>query len=255
MPTFSDFPPSLWIAVVAITILAGFVKGAVGFAMPMVMVSGLGSLMRPELALAALMIPTLVANLAQAFRNGASAAWDATREHWVYIAIVAVFILCSAQLVKVLPAHVLYLAIGIPVTLFALYQLSGRQITLGDRHRTLVSAALGTVAGLIGGVSGVWGPPTVIYLTSLDTPKVEQMRVQGIVYGFGSVVLTSAHWGSGVLNANTAPVSALLVIPALIGMAIGMRVSDRMDQKRFRQATLAVLVIAGLNLIRRGVFG
>ena len=41
----------------------------------------------------------------------------------------------------------------------------------------------------------------------------------------------------------------------MIGMRIGMGVSGRMDQNRFRQATLAVLVIAGLNLVRRGLMG
>ena len=43
----------------AITLMAGFVKGAVGFAMPMIMISGLGSFMAPELALAGLIVPTL----------------------------------------------------------------------------------------------------------------------------------------------------------------------------------------------------
>ncbi len=255
MLTHLGLSPSLWITVLGITLLAGFVKGAVGFAMPMIMVSGLGSFLRPELALAALILPTLLANLAQAFRNGAAAALDAAKTHWRYIAVVCVFIALSAQMVNVLPAHVLYLLIGVPVTIFAIIQLMGRRISLGSRHRGAISIGLGIVAGLIGGVSGVWGPPTVIYLTSLETPKVEQLRVQGIVYGIGAVVLTSAHIGSNVLDRHTAPFSAILIVPALIGMVIGMRISDRMDQNRFRQATLAVLVIAGLNLIRRGLFG
>ncbi|UOM36352.1 sulfite exporter TauE/SafE family protein [Acuticoccus sp. I52.16.1] len=250
-----DFPTSIWLAVLGVTLLAGFVKGAVGFAMPMVMVSGLGSFLAPELALAALILPTLIANLAQAFRDGVAAALDAARTHWRYVAIVSVFIMLSAQMVNLLPAQVLYLAIGVPVTIFALIQLTGRRIAFHSRHQGAVSFALGTVAGLIGGVSGVWGPPTVIYLTSMDTPKVEQLRVQGIVYGIGAVVLTTAHIGSGVLNAQTAPFSALLVVPALVGMLVGRRVSDKMDQSRFRQATLAVLVIAGLNLVRRGLGG
>jgi uncharacterized membrane protein YfcA len=47
--------------------------------------------------------------------------------------------------------------------------------------------------------------------------------------------------------------SVALVVPSLIGMAVGLRLHDRLDQKRFRQATLAVLVLAGLNLVRRGL--
>lgn len=248
-------PPLVWLFVIAITCLAGFVKGVVGFAMPMVMISGLGTTLPPELALAAVILPTLISNVPQAFRGGLAASRRALMHHWRYVVIVSVFIVASAQLVNILPARVLYAAIGVPVTLFAVAELSGRRVRFGPRHRRAMELGLGTIAGLIGGVSGIWGPPTVIYLTSLNTPKVEQLQVQGIVFGFGSITLTSAHIGSGVLNMETAPFSAMLVVPALMGMAAGMYVSDRMDQERFRQATLAVLVIAGLNLIRRSAFG
>ena len=39
----------------------------------------------------------------------------------------------------------------------------------------------------------------------------------------------------------------------MAGLFLGFKVQDRMDQALFRKATLAVLVIAGLNLIRRGL--
>jgi uncharacterized membrane protein YfcA len=44
-------------------------------------------------------------------------------------------------------------------------------------------------------------------------------------------------------------------VPALAGLWLGFRLQDRMDQNRFRRATLIVLVVAGLNLIRRGLLG
>ena len=112
---------------------------------------------------------------------------------------------------------------------------------------------IASFAGLVGGISGVWGPPTVAYLTALNTPKADNMRIQGVVYAAGAVVLFLAHLRSGVLNATTLPLSLALVIPALVGMVIGFWAHDRLDQDRFRKATLAVLVIAGLNLVRRGL--
>jgi uncharacterized membrane protein YuzA (DUF378 family) len=38
-------------------------------------------------------------------------------------------------------------------------------------------------------------------------------------------------------------------------MWLGGRVSDQFDQTMFRKVTLLVLIIGGLNLLRRGVFG
>ena len=95
----------------------------------------------------------------------------------------------------------------------------------------------------------------MLYLLAVETPKARQMVVQGVIYGLGSVALLAGHLQSGVLNRETAPFSAVLVIPALLGMWVGFKVQDRLDQERFRRVTLIVLAVAGLNLIRRGLVG
>jgi len=38
-------------------------------------------------------------------------------------------------------------------------------------------------------------------------------------------------------------------------MWVGFRVQDRLDQQVFRRVVLSVLIVAGLNLVRRGLFG
>lgn len=246
---------TLWIIAVAICLFAGFVKGATGFALPMVMISGLGSFLAPDLALAMLILPTVLSNLWQAGRFGLHTIEARLKAHWRYIAITLVFILLSGQLITILPSNAVFLILGIPVLLFALVQLLGWTPDLHDRHKLPAEIAAATLAGAIGGVSGVWGPPTVLYLTALRTPKAEQMQVTGIVFGLGAVALLAAHLRSGVLNAQTWPLSAAMVVPVLAGMALGFAVHDRLDQRRFRQATLALLVLAALNLIRRGLMG
>lgn len=245
----------LWFAVAAIGLVAGFVKGAVGFALPMIVVSGLGSFLPPETAVAGLLIPTLVTNAFQAFREGVAPALASARRHWRFVGVVMVVIALAAQLVVTLPADVLFLTIGLVVTLFALVQLAGVRPKLSGKRRGPIEFALAVVAGFVGGLAGIWGPPTVLYLTALDTAKAEQMRVQGIVYGLGGVMLTLAHLNSGVLNGATAPFSALLTVPVLVGLWVGVYVQDRLDQARFRRVTLIVLALAGLNLVRRGLFG
>lgn len=250
-----ELTPVVWTAVIILTLLAGFVKGTVGFAMPMIMISGLGSVLDPELALAALIAPTLATNAFQALRGGWAAVIDSSKVHMRYIIIVIVMIVISAQLVRVLPDSALFLMIGVPVVIFASIQLAGVRLSFTPSQRVYAEFGFGGAAGFVGGLSGVWGPPTVLYLTALDTPKDEQMRVQGIVFGLGAVALTLAHINSGVVNTQTAPLSILLLAPALLGIFVGFQVSDRLDQVLFRRLTLIVLVIAGLNLVRRGLMG
>ncbi len=81
------------------------------------------------------------------------------------------------------------------------------------------------------------------------------MVVQGVIYGAGSVVLVLAHLRSGILNGETVWFSVAMLPAALIGMTIGFRLQDRMDAALFKKATLGVLVVAGVNLIRKGLLG
>ena len=255
MQIFAEIGPVYLVLAAAIAVFAGFVKGAVGFALPMVMISGLGSFLAPEIALAALILPAVTTNLIQALRNGVRAALSSVWRFRLYVAALLVFLAFSAQLVLILPSWSLFLILGVPVTLFATAQLLGWRLRIRQGYERITEGAIGATAGFIGGISGVWGPQTVAYLTAIETPKVEQMRVQGVVYGSGALMLLVAHLQSGVLSTQTLPLSLAMLLPAVIGIYIGFRVQDRLDQEKFRRATLLVLIVAGLNLVRRGLFG
>ncbi|SIO52312.1 hypothetical protein SAMN05444722_3055 [Rhodovulum sp. ES.010] len=247
--------PPLFAAAASVALFGGFVKGAVGFALPMILISGLSSFLPAEVALAGLILATLLTNVAQAFRQGAAAAWGSVCRYWRLIGCVVLAIGLSAPLVTILPDRAMYLLLGIPIAGFTFSQLLGRQLILPARHRARAEVATGLVGGFFGGISGVWGPPVIAYLLSFNTDKVEMVRVQGVVFLLGAVMLVAAHLGSGVLNAQTLPFSAALVVPAALGMWLGFRVQDRLEPNRFRKATLVILTIAAGNLIRKGLFG
>jgi hypothetical protein len=233
-----------------VCLVAGFVKGAVGFAMPMIMMSALSSFLAPTMALALLILPTLVTNVAQAFRQGSAEALASACRFRLHIAAVVVALALSAQFATAIPKALMSLVLGGPILAFALWQLAGRPMAIRIEHRAAAEITLGVIGGLYGGISGIWGPPLIVLLLSLHTGKQEMMRVQGVVFLIGSVALLAAHLASGVLNAQTLPLSALMVVPALIGNRIGVAVHDRLDQRKFRRWTLVLLALTGANLVR-----
>ena len=242
-------PPSLWAYAFLISICAGLVKGIVGFALPMVFISGLSLILPPEMALAGLILPTLVTNGVQALAQGPKAALLSTRQFSIFLVSGLVLLLASAQLVLKIPREVFLGGIGIMVVSFSLLQLSGYRFQV-RRENKGIAFLVGAMTGFVGGLSGVWGPPTVAYLTAMNTKKEDQLRVQGVVYGLGAVALLFAHIASGILTWSTLQLSAVLVLPAMAGLWIGRRFQKYIDQALFSKATLAVLVVAGLNLLR-----
>ena len=88
---------------------------------------------------------------------------------------------------------------------------------------------------------------------SVGTAKVQMLRIQGVIYLTGSVMLLGAHLRSGVMTGPNAAFSAALILPAILGMACGDRIGRRLDQARFRAWTQALLILTGLNLMRRAL--
>lgn len=247
-------PLAVLLAALAITFFGGVVKGVVGFALPLVMISGLSAILPPEIALAALLLPAALTNMWQAFRQGLGAAAQSVRGHWPFMVVALAVMAVIAQVVLSMPQWAFFGIIGVPVVIYATLQLMGVPIRVPARHRRLATLLFGGLAGVLGGFSAVFGPPTVAYLISLDAEKQEQVRVQGMMYFLGNVVLFGAHLRSGVLNADTIPLTVLMLFPAFAGMWLGFRLQDRMNKAQFLKATLAVLLLAGLNLVRRAVF-
>ena len=233
----------------------GFVKGVVGFALPLIALSATGSFLPYEVAVALLIMPTLVSNLFQALRNGVAAALGSLRRYWRLNLVLVTVMPAAAQLVVALPDAVLFGILGAAITVFGASQIAGWAPQIAPDHRNRAQVGTGLIGGFFGGISGIWGPPVVMYLLATHVPKVEMVRAQALAFLLGSLVLVGAHLRSGVLNEVTVPMSSVLVLPALAGLALGYKVQDRLDQERFRRLTLIVLVIAGLNLLRRAIFG
>jgi uncharacterized membrane protein YfcA len=250
-------PPDMTLAALMVAVLitgfSGFVKGAVGFAMPMIMISAFSSFLTPQQALAGLILPTLCTNISQSLRQGLPAAVATMRRYHRILIATLVMLVISAQFVAVIPQALFLMLLGAPITIFAALQLAGQKLALRLEHRNRAEWILGAIGGLYGGVSGVWGPPLLVYLLSIGTEKIEMVRVQGVIFMIGAAVLLGAHLGTGVMDAPNFAFSAALVLPAMAGQAAGFAIQDRLDQARFRRWTQGLLVLTGLNLVRQAV--
>lgn len=247
--------PFAWTLALGIAFFAGVVKGSVGFALPLIMISGLSSFLDPRLSLAGILISVLVTNGWQVTRQGWDPARAAVALHWRYLLMVMIAIFVTAQLVTSIPRQWFYFILGIPVVGLSLIQLTGVRLTIPAARRTAAEWVIGTISGILGGLAGTWGPTTVLYLLAIETPKARQMVVQGVIYGAGSIVLVLAHLKSGILNGDTIWFSVAMLPAALIGMSVGFKLQDRMDQDLFKKVTLIVLIVAGINLLRKGLMG
>ena len=241
------------ILVLSITICAGIIKGIVGFAMPLIMVTGFATFLPLDLAIIAMIIPTLVTNFQQAFRDGINPAVIPLKRFWKYLLMLCLTILISSQLMPIIPDHTLFLTMGFPILIFTLLQIFKIKLKIFNNNQTINEIFFGFFAGFFGGLTGTWGPPTVSFFLTQNLDRKLQLRSQGIIYFFGSITFIIGYTNTQLFTLSALAFSTMLLFPAILGVFIGNRLSKKIDNKRFIMLTQLLLLLASINLIRHGL--
>ncbi len=255
----ASLPPDLGLGAlafaVAVMVAAGIVKGTIGFALPLLFLVGLSFVLPVQTVVALIAIPAVITNVLQAQQTGIRAALDSLREFWLLNLVLFCTTLAATRLVVRLPEQQLILILGIGAFTLALLQTREWNLTIPRGLRPWLEVPFGLTAGFFGGLSGLWGTALLPYFLALRLPKTKFVRTTGVAWLVASIPYVAGHIENGVLNLSSAPWSAAALVPTLAGMWIGRRIQDRLDPVVFRRLVLLVLLLATLNLIRRGIWG
>lgn len=104
---------------------AGFIKGIVGFAMPMILLSGMTVIVPADTALAALILPTFFNNIQQATAQGLASAFSSIGRFKMFLSIGALFLLVGANLTPLKPSKLFLGVLGCLIVSFTLFQMLG----------------------------------------------------------------------------------------------------------------------------------
>jgi uncharacterized membrane protein YfcA len=115
--------------------------------------------------------------------------------------------------------------------------------------------AAGAAGGLMGGLTGLWSPPLVILLLALRLEKTDYIRAFGFLLVIGAIPLLGGYVVNGLMTQELFVISMIMVVPTLMGFAIGEKVRGKMDTGRYQKAVLVFFLLMGLNLVRKVWFG
>ncbi len=243
---------SLTALIAVIFVFAGIVKGTVGIGLPTVSVGVLSQMIPPHTAVALVVFPILAANFWQVVRT--RAGLETLRRYGILAACLFVTLWVTTFLTAQASTEILLGVIGIAIVIFSVSSLVGTPPALADRHDRIGQAVTGVSAGFLGGLTSIWSPPLVTYLIARRTDNDEFVRAAGLFIFIGAIPLMIGFWQTGLLNAETAPLSLAMIVPSLIGFSLGEMIRRRLHPDRFRSVILWVFLLMGLNLLRRAVF-
>lgn len=230
---------------------AGLVKGMVGVGFPVVAMSILTVFMEPIVAVGLVSIPVLVTNGWQAFQAQNYAA--VFSRFWALIITLVVGTWIGGLAVAQVNTNVLLGAIGAVAMLFSLFSVLSPNFNISSGQEKFFGPLTGAVAGVMGGLTTVHGPPVMMYLLALNLKKDEFVGTVGMIWLCGSVPMVIAYMYKGVLGPTEIAWSLLAIIPSCIGLYFGTLLRGKINQKAFKNLIIVALFIIGVNLLRRSI--
>ena len=110
----------------------------------------------------------------------------------------------------------------------------------------------GGAAGVLGAAVGTPGPPVVLYMASQGwSPRTIKANLQAF-FLVNQAVIMIGYWWAGLVTTEVWRHTVVFIVPAALGLLVGMALFARVDQARFRRIVFALLFASGLLLVVRG---
>ncbi len=233
-------------------LLAGFVKGVLGFGFPIIALIVLTLTIGLFDALALIIVPTLLTNLWQALAG--PHFFLVFRRLWIYFLVAMIFVLLTSQFLTLVNVDMLTGLLGIILVLFAVSRLLDLQISVSRRQEPLLGILLGALNGVLTGLTGSFMIPSVIYMQALGFRKAMLIQAMGIFFALSTLMLTVSLGRNDLLDANNATLSTVALVPAFAGIFAGRWTRRRIDEESFQKIFLISVLLLGAYIVGRAAF-
>jgi uncharacterized protein len=246
MPTDSTF----LLTIAAILLLAGFVKGVIGFGLPSISMGLLSLLMTPTQAAALLMLPNLITNVVQGLNGPALSALLKRMAPLLAGTLIGIALTEWATGGREMRFAVRLL--GVTLLIYALLGLFSIRFAVPASVEKPWGWAAGLATGAMTALTGVYVIPSGPYLQAIGLQKDELVQALGLSFLVASAGLGVALWTRGAVAPSFAGASALALIPAMAAMLIGQKVRGMIPDQLFRRLFYVGLLALGAWLAARG---
>lgn len=242
-------PPSLAVTMVSVFV-AGVIRGYSGFGFAMVAVTSISLVLPPSVVVPIVLILEVLASIRLIPQVWKDVHWYSLR--WL-LAGSLVATPFGVYLLANVPAQPMRIAISLLVLAAAVLLMRGWAWQRMPGRPLILTT--GVTCGLLNGAAAIGGPPVILlYLSSPAGMTVSRASIIAYFFGIDTMSLTMASL-QGLATPQTLLMASICVLPLLVGIAVGSRFFDRVDEASFRRHVLILLVALSLaGLVRALVF-
>lgn len=232
--------------VAAIFLLAGCVKGLIGFGLPTVSIAIIATFLGLIEAMTLMLLPSLITNLWQGLVGGHLIRL--IRRCWSMFILGAVFTWFTSSLLSTWNPASFTVILGIVVTFYGLSSLCSFKLSSPGSGESWISPFVGMVSGGITGLTGVFVVPAIGYLQSLRMEKDELIQAMGLWFTIATLSLAFSLKDHGLFADDLGWISLMAVLPALLGMWVGRILRPKLSESAFKRLFFVGLTLLGVYI-------
>lgn len=233
--------------------VGGVLKGATGIGVPIVAVPVLAAYLNLHLAVAVIMLPSVVTNGWMLWRLRA----ERPPTHFFYTIPVGTLagIAAGVKLLASLPDRYLNLGVAGAIVVFLMSRAIRPSWRLGPAAERILSLPAMFFVGLIQGATGISAPVVMMYLSSLGMERAQFVFCVSLLFFVASVAQVPAMAVAGLFGPFELLLGLLALVPSMLGIPVGDRIARRMSVVWFDRVIMMMLVGLAVKLAASGFAG
>jgi len=236
-------------ACAAAILFGGIVKGTLGVGLPLFAVPIMSLIIGSTQAIALVAVPVLVSNIWQAWQE---ASWKASlKRFWPLMLTQAIMTVFAVHWTLSFSVKELNRLVAFAVILAVVSMLFKPSFTIPADKERWTGALVGTLSGMLGGVSSLMGPILISYMLSLKLQRDEFVGAVSVIYLNAAWPLYLAMYSFGRMEVVDLGYSVLALLPMAIGLRTGQKLRHRLSEDAFRKVLLGFLTFIAILLVVR----
>jgi uncharacterized membrane protein YfcA len=245
-------PAAALAALFLVFVFGGLVKGVTGVGLPLVLVPLATQFVHVPVAVALVSVSMVVTNVQQSMEGGGTT--KALRQLWPIMVPLAVGAVIGTHLLITINRQRLDLIIGLSFLALAVLLLCLPRVRIVGRAARWAGPFVGFGAGLLGGMSAIFGPPMIAFMVSTGVHPDTFVKHMAVLALTASTTMLIVLGGSGAMSGGDFLMSAAAMIPIQLGMPLGRWLRGYIKPNWFRVMVLVVLGASGLDMLRKALF-
>jgi uncharacterized protein len=229
--------------------LGGFVKGAIGMGLPVVVLALLAMVMPLREAMAIFLIPGVASNIWQA--TSGPYLPGLVHRLWPFLLGAVAGIALGVSILAGTESAVMETVLGVMLILYSVFSLAAPPLPEPGRHERWLSPLAGASGGVLFGMVGIFIVPGLLYLETLRMPRDQFVQGMGLTFVTITGTLAISMTGFSLVTGDLAILSVAGLVPAFAGIWLGRSIRHRISEAFYRRLFFLSLIASGVYMVAR----